>query len=132
LWSKPYRLRVRDGKLSLVLARRSGENPAELPLIIMANDPTQSPSYIVSDACISFTEALLSYRSSVVTVDDANSIGQDLFAWFKNVGAITDDNALLAKRSVDLGKLTLQRNSVETVDETVELIHDTYTHYSST
>lgn len=91
----------------------------------------QSPEFIVSDACISFTEALLSCRSSVVTVDEANAIGRELYTWFSDQGAINDDKACFAKRSIQLGIVTLEKNSVETIDETVTLIQETYAHYTN-
>jgi flagellar basal body rod protein FlgG len=91
----------------------------------------QSPQYNVSDACISFTETLITCRSSVVSVDDANSFGQDLYSWFKGQGAIDPDKAPFAVRSVGLGKLTLQKSSVETVEEAVQMIKDTYEHYTA-
>jgi hypothetical protein len=94
-------------------------------------DPTQTANFIVSDACISFTEALISYRSSVVTLDGANTLGKDLFAWFLGTGAVTEVYAPLAKRSVELGILAIQKNGTETVDEAIDLIKDTYTNYSS-
>jgi len=38
-----------------------------------------SPEYCVSDACISFTEAIIQYRHSLMSVDDAQAAGEDLF-----------------------------------------------------
>jgi len=94
-------------------------------------DATSSAIYIVSDACISFSEALLSYRSAVITPAEAQSTGQDLFTWFQGEGAVTDANAPLAKRSVDFGILTLKQSNLQSAADVVELIQDTYTHYAT-
>jgi hypothetical protein len=94
-------------------------------------DAADTPRYIVSDACISFTEALISYRGSVIDLDDANAAGRDLFAWFQDQNASTLAAAPLAKRSVVLGILAIQKNGTETVDEAVDLIKETYQHYSA-
>ena len=94
-------------------------------------DSTSSPNYIVADACISFSEALISCRSAVITPEEAKSLGQDLFTWFQNQGAITDENAPLAKRSIDFGILVLRQSSVQSAADVIELIHDTYSKYAS-
>ncbi len=88
------------------------------------------PKFILSDACISLTESLLKYRASVTTVDDANQIGRDLFDWFVAQGAATDANAPYASRSIGLGIVTLEKNSVETIEDAVSLIQETYQHYT--
>lgn len=93
-------------------------------------DAKNTPNYIVSDACISLTETLIACRSAVITLDDANGVGRDLYDWFKTQDAITDERAAFAKRSVDLGIRALQGNGTETVEEAVELIKETYTHYA--
>lgn len=66
-----------------------------------------------------------------MSVDEANSTGKELYSWFKAQGATDPSKAPFAVRSVELGKLTLQKYSIETADEAIELIHDTYEHYTS-
>ncbi len=95
------------------------------------SDATATPNYIVSDACISFSEALILYRSAVLTPGDAQSTGQDLFAWFQSEGAVTDANAPLAKRSVDFGILTLKQSTLQSAADVVELIQQTYLRYAT-
>lgn len=95
------------------------------------SNPTSSPNYIVSDACISFAEALISCRSAVLSPEEAKCFGQDLFTWFQNQGAVTETNAPLAKRAVDFGILTLRQSSLQSAADVVGLIQDTYSHYAS-
>ena len=92
-------------------------------------DTIETPRYIVSDACISFSEVLISCRASVTTLDEANAVGRDLFTWFQAQNAVTAECALFAKRSVALGVLAIQKNGTETVEDAVELIKETYLHY---
>jgi hypothetical protein len=92
-------------------------------------DPKEAPNYIVSDACISLTETLITCRASVVSLDEANGIGRDLYSWFQSQNAITDERAVYAKRSVELGIRAIQGNGTETVEDAVDLIKETYVHY---
>ncbi|HZP58766.1 MAG TPA: hypothetical protein VFB27_00475 [Opitutaceae bacterium] len=94
-------------------------------------ESTSTPNYIVSDACISFAEALISCRSAVISAEEAKCFGQDLFTWFQNQGAVTAANAPLAKRSVEFGILALRQSSVLSAADIVGLIQDTYSHYAS-
>jgi hypothetical protein len=89
-----------------------------------------SPKITVSSACISFTEALLACRASVVTVDLANAFGQDLYTWFQGQGAITNENAPIASRSVDLAITALKSNGGVTAEDSVALVQKTYLHYT--
>ena len=84
----------------------------------------------MSDKCIGFTEALLQYRRPVITDRDALEKGQDLFSWFDNNGALTDEKALIAARSVDLG-ITLLKTSGDTADRVGEQIRNSYLHYAA-
>lgn len=90
----------------------------------------QTPKSIVSGKCIAYSEALLQYRRSVVTDQQAIQQGRDLFSWFQGRGALADaDKASVAARSVDLG-ITLLKAGSETVDRITGNIHDTYTGYA--
>ena len=68
-------------------------------------------------------------RASVMTVDEANSSGRDLFSWFQAQNAITDEKAVYAKRSVDLGIRAIEGSGSEMVDDAISLIKETYTRY---
>ena len=90
--------------------------------------PDPTPRSIVSDKCIAYTEALLQYRRAVLTDEEATEEGRNLFTWFEGIGALTDDNAPIASRSVDLG-ITLLKTSIGTVDFITGQIEDSYTHF---
>lgn len=91
-------------------------------------DPT--PKAIVSSKCIAYSEALLSYRRSVVTDQQAIQQGHDLFAWFQAKGAMAnDEKAAIAARCVDLG-VTLLKSGSETVDRVMTHIRDAYVSYA--
>lgn len=68
-------------------------------------------------------------RSSVMTVDDANTAGRDLYAWFQGQDAVTDARAAFAKRSIDLGIRAIESCGSETVEDVVTLIKETYLRY---
>lgn len=90
----------------------------------------QTPKAVVSSKCIAYSEALLQYRRSVVTDQQAIQEGRDLFAWFQARGAVTsDEKAAIAARCVDLGVTILKAGS-ETVDRVTGHIRDTYAGYS--
>lgn len=93
-------------------------------------DSTPSPEYTVSDACISFTEAIIQYRHSLMSVDEAQDAGQDLFTWFKDNGGLTADTAPFAVRSVALGTLAISKTNTQSADAVVQMIKDTYEHYT--
>jgi hypothetical protein len=62
----------------------------------------QTPKAIVSGKCIAYSEALLQYRRSVVTDQQAIQEGHNLFAWFQGKGALAnDEKAAIAARCVD-------------------------------
>lgn len=110
-------------KLRLNRCRRG--SPLTLRSLFMA-----TPRILVSDKCIGFTEALLQYRRPVLTDQEALEIGQELFSWFDNNGALTEDKAPIATRSVDLG-VTLLKTSVDTAERIVDQIRDSYLHYAA-
>ena len=93
-------------------------------------DSTPSPEYTVSDACISFTEAIIEYRHSLMSVEDAQDAGQDLFTWFKENGGITAERAPFAVRSVALGTLAISKTNSQSADAVIQMIKDTYEHYT--
>lgn len=95
-------------------------------------DSTSSPEYTVSDACISFTEAIIQYRHSLLSVDEAQDAGQDLFTWFKDNGGLTADTAPFAVRSTALGTLAISKTNTQSADAVVQMIKDTYEHYTGT
>lgn len=90
----------------------------------------QTPKAIVSSKCIAYSEALLSYRRSVVTDQQAIQEGRDLFAWFQAKGAVaSDEKAAIAARCVDLGVSLLKAGS-EAVDRITTHIRDAYAGYA--
>jgi hypothetical protein len=89
-----------------------------------------SPEYAVSDACMSFSEAIIQYRRSLMTVDDANQAGQDLFTWFKENGGTTADTAPFAVRSVGLGTVAISKTNSQSADDVIRMIKETYQHYT--
>jgi hypothetical protein len=93
-------------------------------------DPTPSPEYTVSNACISFTEAIIQYRHSLMSVDEAQDAGQDLFTWFKDNGGLTAEMAPFAVRSVALGTLAIAKTTSQSADAVIQMIKDTYEHYT--
>jgi hypothetical protein len=95
-------------------------------------DPNCSPEYSVSDGCISFTEAIIQYRHSLMSVDEAQEAGQDLFTWFKENGGLTAEKAPFAVRSVALGTLAIEKTSSQSADAVIQMIKDTYEHYTET
>ena len=91
-------------------------------------DPT--PKAIVSGKCIAYAEALLQYRRSVVTDEEAIQQGRDLFAWFQAKGALAnDEKASISARCVDLG-ITLLKAGSETLDRVTNCIRDAYQGYA--
>lgn len=89
----------------------------------------QTPKVIVSGKCIAYSEALLQYRRSVVTDQQALQQGHDLFDWFQARGVVADEEkAAIAARCVDLG-ITLLKSGSETVDQVTSHIRDTYVSY---
>jgi hypothetical protein len=96
----------------------------------MSIPPTPTPEYAVSDACISFTEAIIQYRHSLMSVDDAQDAGQNLFTWFKENGGLTADNAPFAARSVALGTLAISKTNSQSADDVIQMIKETYQHYT--
>jgi hypothetical protein len=97
----------------------------------MADTPP-TPEYTVSDACISFSEAIIQYRPSLMSVDDANQAGQDLFAWFQENGGTTAETAPFAVRSVALGTLAIEKTNSQSADDVIQMIKDTYQDYTGT
>lgn len=93
-------------------------------------DATPSPEYSVSDACISFTEAIIQYRHSLMSVDEARQAGQDLFTWFQENGGTTADTAPFAVRSVALGTLVIEKTTSSSAEDVIQMIKDTYQHYT--
>jgi len=93
-------------------------------------DSPPSPEYTVSDACISFTEAIIQYRHSLMSVDDAQAAGQDLFTWFKEHGGLTADTAPFAVRSTALGTLAISKTNSQSADDVIQMIKETYEHYT--
>ena len=93
-------------------------------------DPNCSPEYSVSDACISFTEAIIQFRHSLMSVDEAQDAGQDLFTWFKENGGLAADKAPFAVRSVALGTLAIEKTSSQSASDVIQMIKDTYEHYT--
>ena len=90
----------------------------------------QTPKAIVSSKCIAYSEALLQYRRSVVTDQQAIQQGNDLFDWFQARGVTTsDEKAAIAARCVDLG-ITLLKAGSETMDRVTAHIRDAYTSYA--
>jgi hypothetical protein len=90
----------------------------------------QTPKAIVSGKCIAYSEALLQYRRSVVTDQQAIQEGHNLFAWFQGKGALAnDEKAAIAARCVDLG-ISLLKAGSETVDRVTTCIRDAYTSYA--
>ena len=95
-------------------------------------DAIPSPEYSVSDACISFTEAIIQYRHSLMSVDEAQEAGQDLFTWFKENGGTTADTAPFDVRSIALGTLTIEKTTSSSAEDVIQMIKDTYQHYTGT
>ena len=95
----------------------------------MPNTPAE---YTVSDACISFTEAIIQYRHSLMSVDDAQAAGEDLFTWFKEQGGLSADTAPFAARSVGLGTLAITKTNSQSADDVIRMIKETYGHYTGT
>jgi hypothetical protein len=95
-------------------------------------DSTSTPEYTVTNACISFSEAIIQYRPSLMSVDEANETGQDLFTWFQENGGTTADTAPFAVRATALGTLAIQKSHSQSADDVVQMIKDTYEHYSGT
>ncbi len=93
-------------------------------------DTTSTPEYTVSDACISFTEAIIEHRQTLMSIDDAQASGQDLFTWFKDNGGTTDATAPFAVRSVALGTLAIEKSNAQSADDVIQMIKDTYDHYT--
>ena len=91
-----------------------------------------NPEYCVSHACISFTEAIITYRHSLMSVDEAQSAGEDLFTWFKENGGLTADKAAFAARSTALGTLAITKTNSQSADDVIQMIKDTYEHYTGT
>ena len=95
-------------------------------------EATPSPEYSVSDACISFTEAIIQYRHSLMSVDEAQEAGQDLFTWFKENGGTTADTAPFAVRSIAMGTLIIAKTTSSSAEAVIQMIKDTYQHYTGT
>jgi hypothetical protein len=93
---------------------------------------TPTPEYTVTDACISFSEAIIQYRPSLMSVDEYNETGQDLFTWFQENGGTTAETAPFAVRATALGTLAIQKSHSQSADDVVQLIKDTYQHYTGT
>ncbi|AOS45076.1 hypothetical protein Verru16b_02152 [Lacunisphaera limnophila] len=107
----------------LALARVTG-NSWGLPMA----EPT--PKAILSSKCIAYSEALLQYRRSVMTDQQAIQQGRDLFVWLQGRGALAnDERAAVAGRCIDLG-ITLLKAGAETVDRITASIQDTYVSYA--
>ena len=94
------------------------------------SDCNSSPEFTVSDACISLTEAIIQYRHSLMSVDEAQDAGQDLFTWFKENGGLAAEKAPFAVRSVALGTLAIQKTNSQSADAVIQMIKDTYEHYT--
>jgi hypothetical protein len=93
---------------------------------------TPTPEYTVTDACISFSEAIIQCRPSLMSVDEANQAGQDLFTWFQDNGGITVETAPFAVRATALGTLAIQKSHSQSADDVIQMIKDTYEHYTGT
>jgi hypothetical protein len=91
--------------------------------------PDLTPRAIVSSKCMSYSEALLLHRRAAITDEGALKEGRDLFGWFEGVGALTDEKAPIAARSVELA-ITLLKTSTETSERTTETIKSTYLAYA--
>ncbi len=91
---------------------------------------TPSPEYAVSDACISFSEAIIQYRHSLMSVDDAQEAGQNLFTWFQENGGTTAATAPFAVRSTALGTLAISKTNSQSADDVIQMIKETYQHYT--
>lgn len=92
----------------------------------MADAPSQ---YTVADACMSFTQAI-NGRHSLMSPDTAADVGQGLFTWFQEQGALTAELAPFAVRSVAMGTSAVQTGKSMSVDDIVDQIKSTYEHYT--
>ncbi|MBE2212288.1 MAG: hypothetical protein IAE82_00335 [Opitutaceae bacterium] len=95
------------------------------------SDSKTDPQTLVASQCIALSESLLTHRRASLSNSDATRAGEDLFSWFRGVGAITDANAGIAARSVDLGIALLQKSTTATIGEVVTTVQNTYQHYAS-
>ncbi|MEO6876310.1 MAG: hypothetical protein ABI222_15955 [Opitutaceae bacterium] len=95
----------------------------------MANDSSTAPQFSVADACIAFTQAIMA-RHSLMSPEQAQKTGQDLYTWFKEQGALAADLAPFAVRSAQLGTTAIQTAQSQAVETTVDMIKSTYAHYT--